>query len=92
MKNLVKLLVYFIIGMLIFTAIVAVTEVLIVNNLGLNIKFLDSYKGNFLSSLQIYIILYFIILILNYICNVISVKKLNEKLDKIKKGGSNDEK
>lgn len=90
MKNLInilKLLLYFVLGYLLFTFIMFLVEVMMLNILSSGVRniaglYLKSIKGNLL----IYTITFLVIFILNLIYNFISIKRLNEKLNKIKKG------
>ena len=90
MKNLInilKLLIYFVLGYLLFTFIMFLVEVMMLNILSSGVRniaglYLKSIKGNLL----IYTITFLVIFILNLICNFISIKRLNAKLNKIKKG------
>lgn len=76
---------YYLLGNIIFNIIFSITEVIIVNNLGMKINFFDICTNNFLNSLSIYTILYIGIIIGVYLYNWISVKKLNEKLEILKR-------
>ena len=90
MKNLInilKLLLYFVLGYLLFTFIMFLVEVILLNILSSVVSditglYLKSIKGNIL----IYTITYLMIFILNLLYNFISIKRLNAKLNKIKKG------
>lgn len=90
MKNLInilKLLLYFVLGYLLFTFIMFLVEVILLNILSSGVSditglYLKSIKGNVL----IYTITYLMIFILNLLYNFISIKRLNAKLNKIKKG------
>mgnify|MGYP003371643186 FL=1 len=80
-----KLGLYFVIGYVIFNFVCTITEILVINNLGMKLKFIDVYTNRYINNLFIYIIIYCIILIGIYIYNIISVKILNEKLNKIRR-------
>lgn len=80
-----KLVLYFVIGYAIFNFDCTITEILVVNNLGMKLKFIDVYTNRYINNLFMYMIIYCIILIGNYIYNIISVKILNEKLNKIRR-------
>lgn len=90
MKNLInilKFLLYFALGYLLFTFIMFLVEVILLNILSSGVSdivevYLKSVKGNLL----IYTITYLMIFILNLLYNIISIKRLNAKLNKIKKG------
>lgn len=77
-----KLCIYFGIGNIIFNVVCSITEVIVVNNLGMHVNFINSYINN----IYIYIIIYFVILILIRTYDTFSVKILNETLNKIRKG------
>lgn len=83
---LLRLCLYFLIGNIIFNVICTITEIIVVNNLGMSVEFVDIYIKNFIDNLFLYTIIYFAILILIYVYNTFSVKKLNKKLNKIRKG------
>lgn len=76
-----KLCIYFGIGNIIFNVVCSITEVIVVNNLGMHVNFINSYINN----IYIYIIIYFVILILIRTYYTFSVKILNETLNKIRK-------
>ena len=80
-----KLCLYFLIGNIIFNVVCSITEILVVNNLGMNLKFIDVYTNRYTNNLFIYTIIYFFILIAIRIYDMISVKILNKKLNKIRK-------
>lgn len=90
MKNLVnilKLVLFYILGYLVFTFIIFLVEVILLNILSSGVSnigelYLKSIKGNVLA----YTITYLVIFILNLLYNFISIKILNAKLNKIKKG------
>ena len=90
MKNLInifKLLLYFVLGYLLFTFIIFLVEILLLNILSSGATdiasiYLKSVKGNLL----IYTVTYLVIFIFNLLYNFISIKRLNAKLNKIKKG------
>ena len=82
-----KILLFYLIGYVIFTTIIFLIEVLFLWKLSgsvFNIHSIltRSFCGNWLS----YSIIFVVILILNVLYNYISVRRLNEKLNKIKKG------
>lgn len=81
-----KLCIYFGIGNIIFNVVCSITEVIVVNNLGMHVNFINSYINNFINNIYIYIIIYFVILILIRTYDTFSVKILNETLNKIRKG------
>ena len=90
MKNLInilKLVLYYILGYLVFTFIIFLVEVILLNILSSGVNnfgelYLKSINGNLLA----YTITYLVIFIFNLLYNFISIKRLNAKLNKIKKG------
>lgn len=85
--NILKLVLYFVLGYFLFSLMISLVEFVLLNILSDEVTnfmklFLKSLKGN----LKIYTITYLSIFILNILYNFISIKKLNAKLDKIKKG------
>ena len=82
-----KIFLFYLIGYVIFTTIIFLIEVLFLWKLSgsvFNIHsiLIRSYCGNWLS----YSIVFVVILLFNILYNYISVRRLNEKLNKIKKG------
>lgn len=76
---------YFLVGNIIFNTFCTVTEVIIVNNLGIHVNFLNRYINNTINTIYIYTLIYFLILVSIYIYNIHFVKELNAKLKKIRK-------
>jgi len=81
-----RLCLYYIVGILLFTTLFTITELYILKDSGMNLKFFSSYITNFSNNLLIYTLLYFILIVSIRIYDILSVKKLNEKLQKMKKG------
>lgn len=85
MKKLIilsKLLMYYILGVLLFNLFFTITEVIIANILSLDIYFIDIYIKNIYNNYILYTILYFILLGISYCINICLVNKLNQKLRK----------
>ncbi len=81
-----KLFIYFVLGNIIFNAVCSITEVIIVNNLGMHVNFINSYINSFTNNIYIYTVIYFVILISIRTYDTFSVKILNKTLNKIRKG------
>ena len=85
--NILKLLLYFVLGYLVFTFIMFLVEVILLTILSSGVSdivgiYLKSVNGNLL----IYTVTYLMIFLLNLLYNFISIKRLNAKLNRIKKG------
>ena len=82
-----KILLFYMIGYIIFTTITFLIEVFFLWKLSGSVFNIHSiltrnFCGNWLS----YSIIFVVILVLNVLYNYISVRRLNEKLNRIKKG------
>ncbi len=88
LTNILRLLLYFGLGYLLFNVVVSITEFvfLIILSNG-KIEFWGLLLKGFKENLKVYTIIYFIIFVLNLLYNLISIKILNAKLNKIKKKG-----
>jgi len=87
----IKLILYFIIGYMVFNIVFSITQVLILNILGANGNVLEILIENFYINVIIYTIIYIVIILLNFTYNKIIAKKLNEKLQKLKERSENNE-
>lgn len=92
-KNSLKVLLTFVFGYLLFSTIVAMVEIVFLLKLSNSAPdvaqiMVRSFKQNIAEYTIIYVGLFVINIILNYI----SIKKLNKKLNKIKRKGDNYEK
>lgn len=81
-----RLCLYFLIGNNLFNLVCSITEITVVNNLGMHVNFGESYIKSFTNNLCIYTIIYFTICIFICMYDMFSVKILNEKLEKVKRG------
>lgn len=90
MKNLInilKLILYFVLGYLVFTFVMFWVEVIFLNILSSGVNnIVELYLKSIKENLSIYTVTYLMIFILNLLYNFISIKRLNAKLNKIKKG------
>ena len=87
-SNIIRLLLYFVLGYLLFTLLISFTQYLLsVFFSNAKYYFGELLKWNFKDYIGIYTILYLFIYVVNYMYITISVKRLNYKLKKIKKGG-----
>lgn len=91
-KSILAFLIYYFLGYLIFNTFIYITQLLIYLVLKIDLSLVDSYIQLFKDNLIIYTVIYIIILIAYFIYNMILVKILNEKLEKIKKVGGKNEK
>ena len=80
-----QLCLYFLIGNIIFNVFCSITEIIIVNNLGMHTNFIDCYIRNTINNIYIFFILYIVILILIRLYDMYIVRVLNEKIKKIRK-------
>lgn len=83
-KRIINLFVYFILGYILFNIIVSLTKVIILTLNGLTQNIFNVLINEFKSNWLIYIILYFLLIVGIYIYDKTVVKKLNNKLEKIK--------
>jgi len=85
--GILKILLLYLIGYAIFTFIIFLVEVLFLWRLSGSVFNVESIFFKSISEhLYTYSIVFFVILLANIIYNYVSVKRLNEKLKKIKKG------
>lgn len=96
MKRLVeflKLLLYFVVGFLIFSGIVSLIEFVLLSILSnMEPNYIEILIKNARESFKTYVVVYLVIFALNIVYNIISVKLLNDKLNKVKKEGDKYEK
>lgn len=96
MKRLVeflKLLLYFVVGFLIFSGIVSLIEFVLLSILSnMEPNYIEILIKNARESFKTYVVVYLVIFALNLVYNIISVKLLNDKLNKVKKEGDKYEK
>lgn len=85
MKRIIALLM----GLMIFEIVYSATEFIIVNNLGMKVYFLKLMMGNFKECIFIYFCICFCLFIFNFIYTALVVKKLNNKLNLLKKERGN---
>lgn len=83
-KRILKLILYGILGYVFFNVVMSLTEVIILKYFGLEENLICVFKNNMILNLTIYIILYLLIVISIYFYDRNIVKKLNEKLKKLK--------
>lgn len=90
-KNLLKQIVYFIIGYIVFNFIFSLTQTILLTNLGFPRSIINVFKENYKIIFIMYVIVYVLIVSLNLIYNIKIANTLNKKLKKIKeRGGSNE--
>lgn len=83
-KNWLKYIFIYIIGFLIFSILSSITQINMLKSLGININFTTIIMHTIKDGIGLYTILYFLILVSNIFYNVILIKKLNEKSQKIR--------
>lgn len=91
-KFLLKLIVYFIIGYILFNFIFSLTQTILLTNLGFPRSIIDVSKENYRIIFITYTIVYILIVLLNLIYNIKIANTLNKKLKKIKERGGINEK
>lgn len=91
LKCFIKILVYYIFGNVIFNLIFSITQIILINLLNGNENFINIFKDSLIHNLGIYTTLFILIYIIIIIYNMMLMKKLNEKLKKIKSGGDKHE-
>lgn len=79
-----EILLFYLIGILIFNIFFSITEIFIARILSLNLNFLKIFISNFYSNLILYTNIYFILIICMYFANLSMVKTLNKKLKRRK--------
>lgn len=90
-KRVLKLILFGVLGYILFNIIVSLTEITILNYFGLKERIINIFKDNFVLNLSIYIITYFTMVISIYLYDKYIVKKLNDKLKKMRERGKKDE-
>ena len=83
-KRIIRAILYYIIGLLIFSAVLSLTQDLLLNLLNLSNEDIDIFLDGYIITAVIYTALYAIIYVGLYIYDRVSVKMLNEKLEKMK--------
>ena len=83
-KRVLKLIIYYIIGLIIFSAVLYFTQNLLLQFLGLSNEDIEIYLDSYIITTVIYTALFMIINIGLYIYDRFSVKVLNEKLVQMK--------
>ena len=91
-KTVIRFAIYYILGYLIFNIFVYIAQLLIHIFLGLEKSIMYSFIECLKNTLAGYTILYIIIMIIYFVYSMFLVKKLNEKLKKIKREGGSNEK
>lgn len=90
-KKIINLLLYGIAGYILFNLIFGLTEVIILKCFNVNKNIFYIFIDNFAINLSIYIIVYFLIVIILYFYDKHIVKKLNDKLNKMRERGNTNE-
>ena len=78
------MIIYYIIGFLIFNVVLYLTQNLFLNIIGLNGEEIDVFLDNNIITMFIYTVLYVAIYIGIYIYDVITIRMLNEKFERMK--------
>lgn len=84
-KNFIEYIFIFIFGYILFNFAISTTQVIVYNIFGLILDFKQTYMHNAKKLFIIYLLIFLIILFLNYIYNCYYIKRLNKSL-KILKG------
>ena len=93
MKNTLKIIITFIVSGVLFELLCSGIEYIISKHLRIKTIFFENLKENFGTVLIIYIVICFLLVIMQILYNYLIVKKLNIKLEKLrKKGGGINEK
>ena len=87
-RRILKLIISGIVGYVIFNIVLSLTEVIILNCFNIKKNILIIFIDNFGINLSIYITLYFFIVIGILLYDKYIVKKLNDKLKKMREGGN----
>ena len=92
-KNILKMILYFILGFLVFSGIVALVEFIFLNILSDMVpNYIDLFVRDVHKSLKVYCIVSLVVFVLNVLYNLISIKILNDKLNRVKREGDRYEK
>ena len=91
-KDILYLIIYGVVGYFVFNLIVSLIEVILLKFWHIKNNFSHILFDNIYVNLVIYLIIFFITMFIIFLHNKYIVKILNDKLQKIKKkGGDNDE-
>lgn len=92
-KNILKMILYFILGFLVFSGIAALVEFIFLNILSDMVpNYIDLFVRDVPKSLKVYCIVSLVVFVLNVLYNLISIKILNDKLNRVKREGDRYEK
>lgn len=80
LSTIIEIIVFYIIGNILFNTIFSLTEVIIAKILLFNMNFFEVFESNIFNNLKLYTVLYFIILVVYYGINIFLIRKLNKKL------------
>ena len=83
-KRIIRAILYYIVGLLIFSTVLYFTQTILLNLLGLTNEDIEIYLDGYIITAVIYTVLFVIINVGLYIYDKVSVKMLNEKLEKMK--------
>ncbi|MBQ8299190.1 MAG: hypothetical protein IJX99_04890, partial [Clostridia bacterium] len=87
-KNILKMILYFTVGFLVFSGIVALVEIIFLNVLSDTVPtYIELFIKAVPRSAKVYCIVSIVVFVLNVLCNLISIKVLNDKLNKVKREG-----
>ena len=90
-KRLFKIILFGILGYILFNIIISLTEVIILNYFGICKNIITTFVNNLVFNLSVYIILYLTIIIGIYLYDKHIVKKLNDRLEKMRERRKGDE-
>lgn len=84
LSTIIEIIVFYIIGNILFNTIFSLAEVIIAKILLFNMNFFEVFESNIFNNLKLYTVLYFIILVVYYGINICLIRKLNKKLKRRK--------
>lgn len=83
--TIIEMIVFYIIGNILFNIIFSLTEVMFAKLLLFDINFFEIFKSNLFNNLKLYTIIYFVVTIIYYGINIYLIRKFNKKLKRRKK-------
>lgn len=83
--TIIEMIVFYIIGNILFNIIFSLTEVMFAKLLLFDINFFAIFKSNLFNNLKLYTIIYFVVTIIYYGINIYLIRKFNKKLKRRKK-------
>lgn len=84
-KEVMKIILYFFIGNILFNLICSITQIVILNRLKIETNFYETYIETCSETTIFYTVVFILMLTSIYIHDYISVKRLNKRIKQIKK-------